>query len=141
MKAIRLLLCIFIPDIGGIIFNIIPMFLFLSITDFFRRETQYSVILIAAILLISLGLLLIPFRLIIIFVHLFKLNIDVYGVWSIAIIGGLIGGSFYYLLIPSHFSINWINLPDFALLGVIQSVIAQTIFNYIPEEWQLRLEE
>lgn len=123
------------------IFNILPMFLFLSITDFFRMETQFSAILMAGILLISLGLLLIPFRLIIILVHLFKLNIDVYGDWSITIIGGLTGGSIFYLLIPSHFSITLINLPDYALLGVIQSVIAQTIFKYIPEEWQFSLEE
>lgn len=141
MKKIKIYLSLFIPDIGGIIFNIFPMLLFLSFTNYFTGESQYSTTFIAALFLISLGLLLIPFRLLVIFAHLFKLNLDVCGTFSIAIIGGLIAGSLFYLLIPSHFTMNWFYLPDYALLGVIQSLIAQTIFRFIPEEWKLKLEE
>lgn len=131
----------FIPDIGGIIFNIVPMSLFLSLSNGFAGDTQYSTTLIAGLFIVSLGLLLIPFRLFVVFAHLFKLNLDVCGTFSVAIIGGLSAGCLFYLLIPSHFFPDWIYLSDYALLGVIQSIIAQTIFKFIPEEWKLKLEE
>lgn len=141
LRKVKIFLGVIIPEIGGIIFNIIPMALFLSLTNFFSRDSQYSPSFIAAVLLISLALLLIPFRLMLLFIQSFKINIDECGVFSIAIIGGLTAGSLFYLLIPSHFSMTWANLPDYALLGVIQSIIAQIIFRYIPDEWKLRLEE
>ncbi|HSD64333.1 MAG TPA: hypothetical protein VLB50_11060 [Ignavibacteriaceae bacterium] len=141
MRKLKIFLSVVIPEIGGIIFNIIPMALFLSMTNFFSKDSYYSPTFIAAVLLISLALMLIPFRLIQLFAQSFKINLDECGAFSIAIIGGLTAGGLFYLLVQSHFSMTWAKLPDYALLGVIQSIIAQIIFRYIPEEWKLRLEE
>lgn len=141
MRKGKILLSVVIPEIGGILFNLIPTVLLLSLTNFLVSDVQYSPVFIAAVLLISLALLLVPFRLILIFLQLFKINIDECGAFSIAIIGGLTAGSLFYFLIPSHFSTSWTYLPDYALLGVIQSIIAQIIFRFIPDDWKMRLEE
>ena len=141
MRKIKIFLSVIIPDIGGILFSTIPMVILLKLTRFFAGETQYSPTLISAILLISLALLIIPFRLMLIFAQLFRINITDCGAFSIAIIGGFIAGSFFYLLILSHFSLNWMDMLDYALLGVVQSVTSQFIFRNIPDEWKLQLIE
>jgi hypothetical protein len=139
MRRIRILMGLIISDIGGIIINSIPMFLILSLTNFFAGETAgVHPLAIALILLVSLSLFLIPFQLMIIAFRMFNIILDKYGVFSLAISGGLIGGSLFYFLILSHFSLNWANILNYALLGVLQSIIVQFIYQFIPDHWKVQ---
>ncbi len=142
MRKVKIILSVVIPDFGGIVINTIPMILFLSLTNFFAGETQgIPLLVVAAILLMSLALFLIPSRLILIIARMLNMNLDEYGTFSVAIIGGLIGGSLFYFLILSHFSLNWLNILDYALLGVIQSTIVQFIYQFIPDNWKVQAAE
>ena len=139
MRKIRLVLGIILPDLGGIIIASFPMAVFLSLTNLITgSSSDLSPVMIAFILLISLSLFLFPTRLLIIFVHLLKIELDKYSVFSVAIIGGLIGGSFFYLLVLSHFTLNWTNFLDYVLLGVFQNIIVQSIYCFIPKEWKIQ---
>lgn len=139
MRKIRIILGIIISDIGGIVIASFPMVIFLSLTNYFTGPTpDFPLLVLAFILLISLSLFLFPFRLILIIAQIFKAELDKCGIFSVAIIGGLIGGSLFYFLVLSRFSLNWSDFLDYALLGVLQSIIAQIIYFYIPEHWKVQ---
>jgi len=139
MRKLKILLGVLISDIGGIIFNTFPMIMLLSITRFYAGGTpHYSILVVASVLLISLTLFLIPFRLMLMIIQLLNMNLNICGILSFAIIGGLGGGSLFYLLIIHHFSLNFSNILSFALLGVIHSIIGQLIYLYIPPNWKIQ---
>jgi hypothetical protein len=137
MKKVRIIFGIILSDIGGILLNSIPMVLFLSLSNFFAGEASgLSPFAISLILLISLSLFLVPFQVILLAAKMLNIEIDKYGVISITILGGLLGGSLFYFLILSHFSLQWTNILNYALLGVVQSLIVQGIYSFIPEHWK-----
>ena len=139
MRKIRVILGIILSDLGGAILNSIPMVLLLTLTNFFAGESsQLSPLAIALILLLSLSLFLIPFQILLVVVKLLNIELDKYGVISVAIIGGLIGGSLFYFLILSNFSLSWTNILNYALIGVIQSLLVQLIYGFIPEHWKVQ---
>lgn len=139
MRKIRIILGIIISDIGGIAAASLPMVIFLSLTNYFTVTVpDMPLIALAIILLFSLSLFLFPFRLILIFARILKSEIDEYGIFSVAIIGGLIGGSIFYFLVLSRFTPDWSISLDYALLGVLQSIMVQTIYLYIPEHWKVQ---
>lgn len=139
MRKVKLILSVVIPDFGGIIFNTIPMALFLSLTNFITRGSHgFSPLLVTVVLLMSLALFLIPFRVVLIIAQLLNMNLNDCGVFSVVIIGGLAGGSLFYFLILSHFSLNWLNLLDYSLLGVFQSLVVQIIYQFIPDNWKVQ---
>ena len=139
MRKIRIILGLILPDLGGILIASFPMAVFLSLTNFIAgSSSDISPVMVAFILLISLSLFLFPFRLLLIFSRVLKIELDKYGIFSVAIIGGLIGGSLFYFLVLSHFTLNWTNFLDYALLGVFQSIIVQMIYYFMPEEWKIQ---
>jgi hypothetical protein len=139
MRKIRIILGFVIPDIGGIIIASVPMAIFLSLTNFFAGSaSSLHLLVLALILLISLSLFIFPFKLILIIAQMLKIELDKCGILSIAITGGLVGGSLFYFMILSHFSVNWSNFLDYALLGVLQSLVTHIIYIFIPGEWKVR---
>ena len=139
MKKLRIILGMVIPDIAGILIISIPMVIFLSLTNFFRGPVSgFPSFLVALILLLSLSLFIFPFRLFLLIAQKLKMEFDKYIIFSLAIIGGLIGGSLFYFLILYHFSLTWPDFLDYALLGAIQSLIVHIIYIYIPENWKIQ---
>jgi hypothetical protein len=139
MKKFKILIGVILSDMGGIIFNTFPMIMLLSVTRFYTGGTpHYSILVVASVLLISLTLFLIPFRLMLMIIQMLNMNLNVYGIFSFAIIGGLTGGSLFHFLIISHFSLNYSNVLSYALLGVIHSIIGQFIYLYIPPNWKIQ---
>jgi hypothetical protein len=142
MNKAKIILGVVIPDIGGIILNAFPMILLLSLTNFFAGDTpDFPPLVVASVLLISLALFLIPFRLLLVATQLLKFELNEYGIFSVAIIGGLAGGSLFYFLILSRFYPNLSNVFVYALLGVIQSIIVQLIYRFIPDNWKIQPSE
>lgn len=138
MKKLRIALGIIISDIGGILIASVPMIILLSFTNFTAGQVSVlTLVMISFGLLISLSLFLIPFQLIIIIAQILRTELNRYGILSVAIIGGFVGGSLFYLLVFSHFILNWVDLLDYLLLGVFQSLIIQSIYMYIPEGWKI----
>lgn len=139
MRKIRIILGIIISDLGGIVMASFPMVIFLSLTNYFTGlASDFPLLLIALILLFPLSLFLFPFRIILIIAQILKTDLDKCGIFSVAIIGGLIGGSLFYFLILARFSAHWSDFLNYALLGVLQSIIVQIIYFYIPEHWKVQ---
>jgi hypothetical protein len=88
--------------------------------------------------LISLSLFLFPFQLLLIIAQVLRSGLDKYGIFSVSIIGGLIGGSLFYFLIFSHFILHWSYFLIYILLGVFLSILIQGIYLYIPQEWKIQ---
>ncbi len=141
MKKLKIALGIILPDLGGIAAAIIPLVVLLSFTNFFISTSGLQPLMAAFLLLVLLSLFILPFRLMLIGAELLKIELDKYGKFSISIIGGLTGGCLFYFLVLSRFSLNWIDMLDYALIGVIQSLIVQMIYNTIPEHWKLQIAE
>jgi uncharacterized membrane protein len=115
------------------------MVILLSLTNYFTVTVPDTpLISLAVILLFSLSLFIFPFRLILIFARILQTELDKYGIFSVAIIGGLTGGSIFYFLVLSRFTPDWSNFLDYALLGVLQSIMVQAIYLYIPEHWKVQ---
>ncbi|HKB87721.1 MAG TPA: hypothetical protein VKD08_16205 [Ignavibacteriaceae bacterium] len=138
MRKIKIALGFIIPDIGGIAAVSIPLALFLSFTNFFADTSGLTPLMIAFLLLILLSLFILPFRLMLIGADLLNIELDKYGIYSVAIIGGLTGGCLFYFIVLSRFSLEWVEMLDYALFGVIQSIIVQIIYNFIPVNWKLQ---
>ena len=139
MRKIRIILGILVPDIAGIVIASVPMVIFLSLTDFFAGpESGLPLLIIALILLISLSLFILPFQIILIIAHMLKLELNKYGIFAVAITGGLTGGGLFYLVIFSHFAVSWSNLFIYTLFGVLLSLLIQGIYFYIPEDWKIQ---
>jgi hypothetical protein len=142
LGKVRIILGFLIPDIAGVAIISFPAAMLLSFTNFFGRSVpDLPVLVIVFILLISLSLFLFPFRLILVIVRLLKIELDKCGIFSIAIVGGLMGGGLFYFLIFSHFSLNWSGSLNYALLGVLQSLVAHTIYLFLPEQWKVQAAE
>jgi hypothetical protein len=139
MRKLRIALGIIISDIGGIVAVAVPLILILSFTNFTIGQVPgLTLLTVILILLIALSLFIIPFQLILIIAQVLRTELNKYGIFSIAIIGGLIGGGLLYFLIFSHLTLTWINFLDYALLGVIQSLIIHIIYHYIPADWKIQ---
>lgn len=139
MRKLRVALGIIISDIGGIVVAAILMMILLYFTNFtIVQSSGLTLMLLTFVLLISLSLFLIPFQLILIFAQMLRTELNKYGIFSVAIAGGLIGGGLLYFLIFSHFNLNWISFLDYALLGVFQSLIIHSIYQYIPADWKIQ---
>ncbi len=138
MKKFRIALGIIISDLGGIAAAFIPLVVFLSFTNFFVSASGIQPIMAAFLLLVLLSFFILPFRLMLIGAELLGIELDQYGRLSVAIIGGLTGGCLFYFLVLSRFSLNWFNIFDYALIGVMQSIVVQVIYNFIPEAWKVQ---
>lgn len=139
MRNIRIILGILISDIAGIIIVSVPMIIFLSLTNFFAGSLSgLPLLAVSLFLLVSLSLFILPFQLILIIAQILRTELNKYGIFSVAILGGLIGGGLFYIIIFSHFSVSWLYLFIYTLFGVLQSLIIQSIYFYIPQEWKMR---
>ncbi len=142
MRKFKILVGVVISDIGGIIFNTFPMILLVSVTRLYAGGSpNYHILVITSVLLIALTLFLIPFRIMLMVIQLLSTNLNVCGIFSFAIIGGLVGGSMFYLMIIHQFAVNFSYILSYALLGVIHSLIGQFIYLYIPDNWKLHPSE
>ncbi len=138
MRKLRIALGIIISDLGGIAFASIPLVIFLSFSNFFVSTSGIKPLMAAFLLLVLLSFFILPFRFMLIGAELLKIELDKYGRLSVAIIGGLTGGCLFYFIVLSRFSLDWFNIFDYALIGVIQSVFVQLIYNYVPEHWKMQ---
>lgn len=138
MRKFRIALGIIISDLGGIVGASIPLVVFLSFTNFFVSTSGVQPLMAAFLLLLLLSFFILPFRLMLIGAGLLKIELDKYGVFSVAIIGGLTAGCLFYFIVLSRFSLDWLNVLDYALIGVIQSIIVQVIYNLIPDHWKVQ---
>ncbi len=141
MRKFRIALGFIISDLGGIAAASIPLAVFLSFTNFFVSASGIRPLMASFLLLILLSFFILPFRLMLIGAELLKIELDKYGRFSVAIIGGLTGGCLFYFLVFSRFSLDWLNMLDYALIGVIQSIIVQVIYNNIPKHWKVQTAE
>ncbi len=138
MRKFRIALGIIISDLCGIAAAFIPLVVFLSFTNFFVSASGIQPVMAVFLLLVLLSFFILPFRLMLIGAELLRIDLDKYGRLSVAIIGGLTGGCLFYFLVLSRFSLDWLNIFDYALIGVIQSIIVQVIYNFIPEHWKVQ---
>lgn len=138
MRKFRIALGLIISDLGGAAAASIPLAVLLSFTNFFVSTSGIEPIMTALLLLVLLSFFILPFRLMLIGAELLKIELDKYGRFSVAIIGGLTGGCLFYFLVLSRFSLNWLNIFDYALIGVVQSIIVQIIYNFVPEQWKVQ---
>ncbi len=139
MRKIRIILGIVIPDISGVLIASIPMVIFLSLSNFYSISVSGLPLLAVALsLLVSLSLFILPFQIILIIAQILRTELNKYGIFAVAIIGGLTGGGLFYLIIFSHFVINWSSLLIYTLFGVLLSLLTQWIYLYIPEDWKIQ---
>ncbi len=138
MRKYRIALGFIISDLGGIAAASIPLVVLLSFTNFFVGNSGIRPLMAAFLLLMLLSFFILPFRLMLVGAELLKIELDKYGRYSVAIIGGLTGGCLFYFLVLSRFSLEWLNMLDYALIGVIQSIIVQVIYNFIPAPWKVQ---
>ncbi len=138
MRKLRIAFGFIISDLGGIAAASIPLAVILSFTNFFVSTSGIQPLMAGFLLLILLSFFILPFRLMLVGAGLLNIELDKYGRLSLAIIGGLTGGCLFYFLVLSRFSLSWFNMLDYALIGVIQSIIVQVIYNFIPEHWKMQ---
>lgn len=139
MRKLRIALGIIISDIGGIVIIAVPLILILSFTNItIVQASGLTLFMVILVLLIALSLFIIPFQLVLIIAQVLRTELNKFGIFSVAIIGGLIGGGLLYFLIFSHLTLSWINFLDYALLGVLQSLIIHVIYEYIPADWKIQ---
>jgi hypothetical protein len=139
MRKLRIALGILIADISGIIIASVPTILLLSFTDFSGSPASgLSLFAATLLLLISLSLFLFPFQLLLMIAQVLRSGLDKYGIFSVSIIGGLIGGSLFYFLIFSHFILHFSYFLIYLLLGVFLSILIQSIYLYIPQGWKIQ---
>lgn len=139
MRKLRIVFGLLIADISGIIIASAPTILLLSFTDFSGSPASgLSLLTATLILLISLSLFLFPFQLLLLIAQMLRSGLDRYGIFSVSIIGGLTGGSLFYFVIFSHFILHWSYFLIYVLLGVFLSILIQSIYLYIPQEWKIK---
>jgi len=139
MRKLRIALGIIISDIGGIVIIAVPLIIILSFTNItIVQASGLTLFMVILVLLIALSLFIIPFQLVLIIAQVLRTELNKFGIFSVAIIGGLIGGGLLYFLIFSHLTLSWINFLDYALLGVLQSLIIHVIYEYIPADWKIQ---
>lgn len=138
MKKLRIALGFIVSDLGGIAAASVPLVVFLSFTNFFVDTSGIQPVMAIFLILVLLSFFILPFRLLLIGVEMLRIELDKYGRFSMVIIGGLTAGSLFYFLVLSRLSLDWLNIFDYALIGVMQSIIVQVIYNIIPQSWKVQ---